>query len=339
VSRFLIIILLLLPAIGFTQAKKIDLYRVDQDVENIKSTSPASLAQKLTSPYTTEIEKTRAIFRWISDNITYKTRDFTRRPSQDVRNKLLDDDTSPIKPLNERVADDVLENGTAVCDGYARLFKTLCDYAGITSEIITGYARGSKGTRRFGSNHTWNAVYIDSSWQLMDITWACGYMSMYGDRFIQEFDENYFMTPPAKFIEEHYPDNLQWTLMTDPPLMAEFRNSPYKQKTFSKYGIRSYYPSKGLLEMNEGDSLIFLLESNDISRDHNIFSDLFPDSSVYKTENSLLLHPSYEAGNKTVYHFQALAPEIKWIYLLYNEDVILRYRVDIRKNKSLASAD
>lgn len=330
-KQLLVISFIFFSLAVLSQTDKINLSVIDQKTRPIKTAEAEILAKKLTAEYSTDLEKARAIFRWIADNISYRVREISRRPKKETR--FNETDTSELKPLDERVAETVLQNGIAVCDGYARLFKILCMHAGIKAEIITGYARGSKGNRRFGSNHTWNVVMIDGKWQLMDVTWASGYVSLNGDRFIQEFDENYFMPAPEKFIEEHYPDNLQWTLMDDPPLMEEFRKSPYKQKTFSKYRIRSYSPAKGLLEVNEGDTLHFELESSDVVRDHQIYSDLFPDTSVYRTAGSVLVSPSGVSENKTSYIYHVASADIRWVYLLYNDDVVLRYRLQVRKEK------
>lgn len=325
------IALVLLTATSFSQKAKVDYTAIDRKVELIKPAAPEILAAELTAGYSTELEKVRAIFRWITNNISYKIRESARTG---VNTFTSDDtqDTGAIKPLDERVSENVLQRGSAVCDGYSRLFKTLCTYAGINAEVITGYAR-TGGPRRFGSNHTWNAVLIDNKWQLLDVTWASGYISWPRDLFIRELDENYFLAPPERFIEEHYPDNLQWTLMTDPPLIAEFKSSPYKQKTFAKYRIKKYTPSRGVIEVAIGDTLRFELESSDAQRDRQIYSDLFPDTSVYKTPNSILLNPSGFSKNKTGYSYCVTSSAVEWLYLLYNDDVVLRYRLQMRKEK------
>lgn len=317
---------------------KISFTAIDQRILKVKTSDAATLSKELTSGYTSDLEKVRAIFRWITENISYKVPTYSRHPPARYKKRSSDTDTSALKSADERAAENVLEDGETVCDGYTKLFKTLCVYAGLKAEVVVGFARGSKGARRFGSNHTWNVVMIDNKWELMDVTWASGYISYRKDEFIKEFDENYFMAKPEKFIEEHYPDNLHWTLMDDPPLMAEFRNSPYKQKTFSKYSINAYSPAKGLLEVKAGDTLRFELESTNIERDHNIFSDLFPGTAVFQTDNSILLCPSSRVNNKTTYTYLAASPQIKWLYLLYNDDVILRYRIVVQPEKKDVAA-
>jgi hypothetical protein len=332
----LCILWLLMTLNGLTQRYQQNFRIVDNYVEEIKPAAPAILAQQLTTPFTTELEKVRAIFRWISNNIDYRIREFQpkfkSRPAGEV-----DDDTAALKPLDERVAEEVINNKVAVCDGYARLFKTLCRYAGIESELITGYARteAHKVNRRFRSNHTWNAVKIDNAWHLLDVTWASGYVTWRGSMFIRYFDEEYFLSPPQQFIREHYPDDLRWSLMTDPPLMAEFRHSPYKQRTFIKYSIKAFRPAKGVIEVQLGDTIQIELDVSDPERDSRIGADPFLDTSIYNTINSVLLVPDKTLPHRTTYFYTVDSPKIEWLYVLYNDDVVLRYRLLVGRKLAL----
>ena len=219
--KWLVSLLLLLVAnASMAQAKRVSFAEIDWKVQFVEAPTLDSLSRALTQPYTTDLEKVRSIFRWITEHISYKVRVpiYIRRHAP-VNHSDPDDTAAVLKPLNERVALNVFKRREAVCDGYARLFKTLCDGAGIPSEIINGYARTSFNQvgKNFLSNHSWNAVYIDSSWHLVDATWASGYMSFRGDEFIRKYDDYYFLTRPEDFIRDHYPDELRWTLMDNPP--------------------------------------------------------------------------------------------------------------------------
>lgn len=320
----------MLPA--YSQQAGPGLSMTGQPVGFAADSKPALLARMLTSNCPTDLQKVRAIFRWITDNIEYRTR-HSRNPGRSNGSSLEEpEDTGMLKPLDERVAETVLENRLAICDGYARLFKTLCDYAGIESVVITGYARTEAGKRiqRFRSNHSWNAVRIDSAWQLLDVTWASGYITWQGDNFVRYYDEQYFLTAPDQFIREHYPDDLHWTLMTDPPLMQEFRYSPYKQRCFSKYKITSYRPAEGLIEVNEGDTLDFEIGTKDAAYDNQISSDPFLDTAAYRTPVSVLLVPARTGHNTTGYTYVVNSVGIQWVYILYNDDLVLRYKLHIR---------
>ena len=327
-------ILLLVSACSFSQSKSINFSRIDARTGDIDASSPDSLSSLLTSPYTTELEKVRSIFYWITDHISYNTVRYQPQPViyQDDGYEAEDDADSVLKPLDERVARVTLKRRHSLCDGYARLFKTLCDYAGVKSEVITGYARTNTGSNQFRCNHKWNAVMIDSNWYLLDATWASGYLNYSGATFIRDYNDYYFLTPPKYFIRDHYPDNIKWALLDDVPMLAEFNRSPFKQPAFN-YKIVSYKPSKGVINANVGDTITVVLETIDSKK--NLFlldkssvdsSDIaFADSSL-KANKTCIVKEDKVSAVYIVHDENA-----QWLQVLYNGGVILRYKLNIKK--------
>lgn len=291
------------------------------------SNSPARLAYELTSSHTNDRQKAYAIFRWITENIDYRVKNSYQRRRVFNVNPDAEEDTAALKCLDERVAETVLENRLAVCDGYSRLFKTLCSYAGIRAELITGYARTEPGkiSSRFRSNHTWNAVWLDSSWHLVDVTWGSGFLNWGGNEFIRRIDDRYFMAHPRDFIQDHLPEDPAWTLMEDPPVLIEFRHSPFKQKNFIKYSISSFKPSKGIIKAELGDTLHFELKVADPETDKLRSPDPFFDINYYNNSSSVVLTPTIIDPGTYIYSYIISSPDIRWINLLYNEDLVLRY--------------
>lgn len=57
----------------------------------------------------------------------------------------------------------------AVCDGYAKAFKLLCDKAEIPCILIHGNA--DNGAIDSGNGHAWNIVKIDNNYAHVDVTW------------------------------------------------------------------------------------------------------------------------------------------------------------------------
>src|SRR5690349_15344465 len=91
----------------FAQPGFPDFSGVDWEVSNIQAPTLDSLSKRLTTPYTTEAKKVRAIFRWITNNISYKIKPNYPRYAYASRHMMeeLDDDTSTVfKSLDERVA-------------------------------------------------------------------------------------------------------------------------------------------------------------------------------------------------------------------------------------------
>jgi transglutaminase/protease-like cytokinesis protein 3 len=328
------ILLVLLPLLSFAQYSTYNFSHVDERVYSIPSATPDSLARALTTPYTKDVEKVRSIFRWITENISYRVKNqyLTAHVSSSKLKEGEAEDTGALKPLDERVADIVLERRVAVCDGYARLFKTLCNYAGIRCELISGYANGGFGGRKFNSNHKWNAVYIDSSWHLLDVTWASGGTSYLGDRFIKNFNDTYFLTPPQEFIRDHYPDELQWTLLPNPPVITEFNRAPFSTAAFYKNYITSYKPSRGIIEASVGDTLLFELETDAEKKTVFIVDTSFVDSAIISRPIWREVAKPTINGKKLTCMYTVTSEKVDWINIVLNDEVVMRYKLNVRRN-------
>src|SRR5215217_1734944 len=114
----------------FGQSQSARFNQIDWAVEKVDAATPEALAQQLTVPYTTDLEKVRSIFRWITEHVAYAVPQHTSVRRSALRYKPMDS-VLAMKSVDEIVAYTVFQNRTAVCNGYARLFKTLCDYSGI----------------------------------------------------------------------------------------------------------------------------------------------------------------------------------------------------------------
>lgn len=327
------LILLLFSCSGFSQSKSVSFFTINPKIDDINVYSPDTLAYLLTAPYTTEMEKVRSIFLWITDHISYNT--IRNQPrilyTDDGAEADYDADTI-FRSLDERVARITLKRKYAVCDGYARLFKSLCDFAGIKSEVITGYARTNFGSNQFRCNHKWNAVMIDSNWYLLDATWASGYVSFSGDNFIRDYNPNYFLTPPKYFLQDHYPDDIKWTLLDNPPAISEFNRSPFKQPAFN-YKITSYWPLKGVINATVGDTVHVELETIDGKK--NLFLSDKPsiDSADIAIADSCLKanKTCITKGDKVSAGYIVTNENAGWLQVIYNGDVVLRYKLNVKK--------
>ena len=331
-------ILTLLPATSFAQDWSGDYYTSEKKAGYVLT--PDSLARLLTNGYKTDRDKVTSIFRWITENISYNSRPYYNAVHSSSKRMYDDEDTGALKPLSERVAIDVLKKRIALCDGYARLFKTLCDYAGIKSEVISGYADGGMGRRRlkFTSNHRWNAVYLDSAWHLLDVTWASGYMTYSSNDFIQNYNNHYFLTPADQFIRDHYPEELQWTLLPGPPAISEYRYSPFKLNAFIKFKIESFKPQTGIIEALPGDTIQFELETGNDEKRLFVADTPYVDSAVIANAtfpDSSKLGFSV-AGNRVFCKYIVRSADVKWLHVIFNDEVIMRYKLNIKKTDTVS---
>ncbi len=298
-----------------------------------KPDNATTLAYQLTARTASEKEKVVAIFDWITANIAYHTRPWNQWRRTGSKNEIEDpsDTATVLKPLDERVADLVIRRGEAYCDGYARLFKTLCDLSGIQAEVITGYSRTpmDKSGNKFSSNHTWNAVRIDSTWHLLDATWASGFLTFSGNEFIRRYDGAYFLTPPKQFIADHYPEDLRWTLLPDPPSLREYQLSPYKQQGYVRAKVTSYKPEKGVITAMVGDTVYLAVESG-ITKPDPMKGTWTVDNSTRPTPATwTYLTPTSAVEGKLLYAFAVESTTIEYLNLVYDDNVLLRYKLNI----------
>lgn len=208
------LLLLLLPFFyaPATAQSPVNYSKVDDYVKNFpfKATSLPDLrimAREISRQFTSEEEKARAAFYWITHNITYDCEGYR------MGNGVYE-------------AEEVMKKRKAVCAGYADLFKFFCDELKLTCEIVEGFATGI-GVKEvtednLTSNHAWNVVKIKGQWKLVDATWAAGSANRDCTKQYTEFDEFYFFSRPDSFILKHFPDSAKWQLLDKPFSAAEY---------------------------------------------------------------------------------------------------------------------
>ncbi len=335
-KRLLHSVLLLWPL--FSLAQGYDWSEVDYRVKGIYTEDPSKLAMMLTVHCRNDAEKARSIFRWIADNIEYhRTPPRPARFKEKLRGYQMPEDTGALLPLSERVSIKVLKDRKTHCEGFARLFYSLCTHAGLKAEIITGYAR-TGGPFRFNTNHAWNAVYIDGLWHLMDVTWAAGHFDQPGNPAATAHAERFFMADPADFYAQHFPDDLRWAILPQTTYPAEMRRSPYQPRSFGKYAFVSHHPARGIIEAKPGDTLYFHLRTRQGYRNQFIAPDSLWDPGLRWYSPQLdYLEPERVEGENVFYQYIVPHAGMQWLHLLYNQDVVLRYRLELKPGIELSA--
>jgi transglutaminase-like putative cysteine protease len=203
-------------------------------------TSVEQLAADLTAPARDDREAARAIFRWIAANITY---DMPAHRAGSIGN------SDP---------ESVLLSGCAVCEGYARLFEALARAAGF--QVVTIHGHGKDANYHVGddvskSDHTWNAVKIDGRWQLLDVTWAAGYLTKSG--WTRRFDDFFFLTPAEQFINGHFPNDPRWQLLREPISREQYRRLVRLRPAFHRLGMKLESHQEGIIAAGKQVTITF----------------------------------------------------------------------------------
>lgn len=256
------------------------------------------LAQRLTSGYTDEEDKVRSIFIWITAHIAYDIKEFKK--SDSLRYGQFDPpegDSLARQDLWERhLAAYALKDKMAVCEGDASLFKVLCKEAGLEAAVITGYARSYEDIGKpYEENHVWNAVRVLGAWQLMDVTWAAGKLNAAQTKVAAHFDPHYYNTPPEKMIWNHYPVESRW-LLGQKRSRQDFVNAPYRIPD-SKVVLQDLFPKNGLLKKKKGDSIVFILKTEQACRQVLLYDEGMKRWSTYESAGGSVSVPVRQPGD------------------------------------------
>jgi len=235
---------------GFRHDKNYDFSAIDRHALNTPysaESSIPSLAAYLFKTAKNDKEKVRAIFRWITSRISYDTSALFSGSYGD---------TSPAGTLKSR---------SSICMGYAGLFKALCEEAEIECVIINGYAKGYgyRAGDRIGdrNNHAWNAVNINVKWRLVDSTWGAGHLDSRG-KFVKDYEEFYFFTPPHFFITNHLPANPEFQFLEKPITTKQYDELIKLNPHFFKPGFTLDDLSHKNVKMQTNENLIVRIKGN-----------------------------------------------------------------------------
>ncbi len=171
-----------------------------------------------------DYERAALAYAWIANNISY------------------DDAAFNSGNVKETSAETVLKTRKAVCNGYCNLFNKVCDEMDIESIRIEGYPKGygyQQGTKIAKADHAWNAVKLNGSWKLVDVTWGAGYGKKIGGRLktVDKYDPYYFDTDPHEFLFKHLPKDKKHQYIANPISKSQFEQLPSAKPGLFNLGI------------------------------------------------------------------------------------------------------
>ncbi len=338
-------IILFFPFLLFSQQPKTggDLSQVDSIARTITYKNDIyRLTKELTKPYSEQVLKARAIFVWITQHIGYDYKFYNKgkeiktpkcRNGVNCDKLMLDWESNYLKKI--------IKKGKGVCDGYAKLFNKMCGIAGIKSEIVSGYTRtkpyqvGNTGA----VNHSWNVVWLDSTYYLLDATWAAGVCDEDEETgklsgFHKQFDNYYWLTPFNDFTRNHYPQNKKWVFEPNYTKEKFAANPYYAPDIISK--IKLITPSSGIIDAKKGDTIHFKFDFSDNFQYLQINSNIFRNPEVWKPEpiskGKTIWREDTVALKKQKYiSFRRNYPRYEFDYIitdnsLYYLDILFDYR-------------
>ncbi len=189
--------------------------------------SIADIAYYINRSARTDLEKARAVYVWMTDNIFYNDAGYNAGV------------------FGDNSAENVLRTRRAVCAGFANLFTEIAIKTGIEALTITGYAKGigyDEGDSFDETNHAWNAVKIDGAWRIYDATWGQGAASVDSRghiKSVNKFDEQWFNVEPKQSVFTHLAEIPYQNFLPQNISLSEFERLPNYQPKVLQYGFVS----------------------------------------------------------------------------------------------------
>lgn len=227
----LVLLLLLLPIVANAtsiQTERSPFNVIDAYMRHCPAASEKSIADiayYINRSARTDLEKARAVYIWMTDNISYNDAGYNSGN------------------LGDNSAENVLKTRVAVCAGFADLFTAIAIKTGIEAITITGYAKGygySEGDTFDDTDHAWNAVKIDGAWKIYDATWGQGGGSEDSRgrlKSTKKFDEQWFNVDPKHSVFTHLAQFPYENFLPQNISLTEFERLPDLQPKIFQYGI------------------------------------------------------------------------------------------------------
>lgn len=119
-------------------------------------------ANEICANATTNVEKAKAIYVWIAQNISY---------NYQTENALNNNENVAV----QSTATYTFNHRSGICEGYSELYADMCRAEGLQVRLINGISNGGLGNNWAG--HAWNQVYLPSlgtptGWVNVDCTFA-----------------------------------------------------------------------------------------------------------------------------------------------------------------------
>ena len=214
------------------------------------------------------------------------------------------------RKLDSQQWSDILISKKSVCEGYANLFKQICDLLKIPCEKVHGYARGLYKTslnEDTSPNHAWNIVKIQDEWYYIDCTWGSGALNQ--NKAQSGYNTDWLFVKGDYFVYTHFPTDSNYQLTQKKISLEEFKKTPRLDPIFfEKYSLVSSFFSVN----NIDSSFSIELKKNLSANARIVFYDY--ESGIEIKERSI----STQNPEKLSTTFHAPAPGLYLGVILYN---------------------
>lgn len=202
-------------------------------------------------------DKEKTVHDYLVQNVSYST-DLYASDAHSIKGALLD--------------------GAAVCEGYARAFKLLCDAVELPCILINGTATDSNGNTE---KHAWNIIRKNKANYHVDVTWDCGIHTVSGIPL-------YYNVPDEYISRDHIWQKNIWPKCSD--------SSEIDKQIVPVVGKKSL--KETLINMSKARKDVFAVRFNrkfDSTQSvMNMIDEVMSNTVIHIASFSAIYHPSLD---------------------------------------------
>jgi len=298
--------------------------------KNEKLTNLPLLSYKLTYRLDTDVEKFRAIYVWVCNNISS---DYSLTTKILNKGKKYRNNRAVFLEWNETLMPKflkrLLEDKKTMCTGYAFIVKELSRLSNIECEIINGYNKSPDyDFEKPFVNHSWNSVKLNNKWYLCDPILASGYFFIDTNQFIFNYNDGFFLTDPNLFIKSHYPEDKKWTLTNTKQTFKNFIDFPIIYSHTYEHKITPILPNQLNTEVAINENVPFEFY---IDTDLDIEKISLVQSNGWKNIEIPIEAYSYKEGVlKFQHHFSKKG--LYDVHIKISNNIVASYTLKVLKN-------
>lgn len=194
----------------------------------------------------------RAIYIFLASKMTYDL-DFG---NESFRIRSAAKTKEELNKITDSELERALRLRKGVCWEYAYLFKKLCYYQGIDSEVIPGMRRvDNELPLKPNYNHVYNVVELYGEKKFIDCTFPAPFV------YNKSIYDRYYLIEPEEFIYLCYPEDVKKQYLDKPLTYFQFRNLPLATDDKLVLKIKNIYPRVSNLraKQNQKTNLSFEL--------------------------------------------------------------------------------
>ncbi len=252
-AKFILVVSFLVLLFTINLSAQYEEHQVDSIVLHkiYRAQTIKTISEEIGEDFQDQNNLIRALYIFLASKMTYDL-DFG---NESFRIRSLAKNKEELNRITDSELERALSLRKGVCWEYAHLFKKLCYYQGIDSEVIPGMRRvENELPLKPDYNHVYNVVELYGEKKFIDCTFSPP------DVYDKSVYDMYYLVDPEEFIFICFPEDVKKQYLSNPLTYMQFRNLPLATNDKLALKIKNVYPRVCKLRVKQSQKTRLSLE-------------------------------------------------------------------------------